>query len=78
MIDCLSEGRLISGVARGIPREYVVHNVPMSQSRDRFEEAYEIILKAWTEEEFSYEGKFWSYKNVSIWPRPVQQLHPPI
>lgn len=78
MIDCLSEGRLISGVARGIPREYVVHNVPMSESRARFEEAYEIILKAWTEEEFSYEGKFWSYKNVSIWPRPVQQPHPPI
>ena len=37
MIDCLSEGRLISGVARGIPREYVVHNVPMSERRDRFE-----------------------------------------
>jgi alkanesulfonate monooxygenase SsuD/methylene tetrahydromethanopterin reductase-like flavin-dependent oxidoreductase (luciferase family) len=78
MIDCLSEGRLISGVARGIPREYVVHNVPMSESRARFEEAYEIILKAWTEEAFTYEGKFWSYKNVSIWPRPVQEPHPPI
>ena len=50
----------------------------MTESRARFEEAYEIILKAWTEEEFSYEGKFWSYKNVSIWPRPVQEPHPPI
>ena len=43
MIDCLSNGRLISGIARGIPREYQVHNVPLSESRARFEEAYEII-----------------------------------
>ncbi|MEE2760910.1 MAG: LLM class flavin-dependent oxidoreductase [Pseudomonadota bacterium] len=78
MIDCLSEGRLISGVARGIPREYVVHNVPLAESRERFEEAYEIILKAWTEEEFSHQGKYWSYTNVSIWPRPVQEPYPPI
>jgi len=78
MIDCLSNGRLISGVARGIPREYQVHNVPLSQSRARFEEAYEIITRAWTEDVFSYEGRFWSYKNVSLWPRPVQQPHPPV
>jgi alkanesulfonate monooxygenase SsuD/methylene tetrahydromethanopterin reductase-like flavin-dependent oxidoreductase (luciferase family) len=78
MIDCLSKGRLISGFARGIPREYQVHNVPLAQSRARFEEAYDIITRAWTEEVFSYEGQFWSYKNVALWPRPVQQPHPPI
>jgi alkanesulfonate monooxygenase SsuD/methylene tetrahydromethanopterin reductase-like flavin-dependent oxidoreductase (luciferase family) len=78
MIDCLSHGRLISGVARGIPREYQVHNVPLAESRARFEEAYEIITKAWTEDVFSYQGKFWSYHDVSLWPRPVQQPHPPI
>src|SRR5215469_3592213 len=42
MVDCLSNGRLISGFARGIPREYQVHNVPLADSRARFEEAYEI------------------------------------
>jgi alkanesulfonate monooxygenase SsuD/methylene tetrahydromethanopterin reductase-like flavin-dependent oxidoreductase (luciferase family) len=78
MLDCMSNGRLISGFARGIPREYQVHNVPLSQSRDRFEEAFEIITRAWTEEIFSYEGNFWSYKDVAMWPRPVQQPHPPI
>jgi len=78
MIDCLSNGRLIAGIARGIPREYQVHNVPLSESRARFEEAYDIITRAWTEDVFSYEGKFWSYKNVAMWPRPVQQPHPPI
>jgi alkanesulfonate monooxygenase SsuD/methylene tetrahydromethanopterin reductase-like flavin-dependent oxidoreductase (luciferase family) len=78
MIDCLSNGRLISGFARGIPREYQVHNVRLADSRARFEEAYDIITRAWTEEVFSYEGKFWSYKDVAMWPRPVQEPHPPI
>lgn len=78
MLDCLSNGRLISGFARGIPREYNVHNVKHSESRARFEEAYDIIMKAWTEDVFSYEGKFWSYHDVAIWPRPVQQPAPPV
>ncbi len=78
MVDCLSNGRLISGFARGIPREYQVHNVPMSESRARFEEAYEIIRRAWTEEVFSYKGKFWAYEDVALWPRPIQQPHPPV
>ena len=78
MIDCLSKGRLISGFARGILREYQVHNVKLAESRARFEEAYDIITRAWTEEVFYYEGKFWSYHDVAMWPRPVQQPHPPI
>lgn len=78
MLDCLSNGRIISGFVRGIPREYVVYGVPFTESRARFNEAWEIIRLAWTEEQFSYEGQFWSYKNVAIWPRPMQQPHPPI
>src|SRR5206468_6991855 len=78
MIDCLSNGRLISGFARGIPRENQVHTVPLAEPRNRFEEAYDIITRAWTEEVFSYQGKYWSYGDVAMWPRPVQQPHPPI
>ncbi|MDE3073939.1 MAG: LLM class flavin-dependent oxidoreductase [Chloroflexota bacterium] len=78
MLDCLSDGRLISGFARGIPREYNVFRVPLPESRARFDEAFEIVRRAWTEEVFSFEGKFWSYKDVALWPRPVQQPHPPI
>jgi alkanesulfonate monooxygenase SsuD/methylene tetrahydromethanopterin reductase-like flavin-dependent oxidoreductase (luciferase family) len=78
MIDCLSKGRLISGFARGIPREYQVHNVALAESRARFEEAYDIITRAWQDEVFSYEGKFWSYHDVAMWPRPVQRPRPPI
>jgi len=78
MLDCMSNGRLISGFARGIPREYQVHNVPLNESRERFEEAFDIVTRAWREDVFSYEGKYWSYKDVSIWPRPIQQPRPPI
>jgi alkanesulfonate monooxygenase SsuD/methylene tetrahydromethanopterin reductase-like flavin-dependent oxidoreductase (luciferase family) len=78
MLDCLSNGRLISGFARGIPREHNVFNVPMRESRARFEEAWEIIHRAWAEEVFSFEGRFWRYHDVAIWPRPVQQPHPPV
>ena len=78
MLDCLSNGRLISGFARGIPREYQVHNVPLALSRTRFEEAFDIVTKAWSEEIFSYSGQFWSYQDVALWPRPVQRPRPPI
>jgi alkanesulfonate monooxygenase SsuD/methylene tetrahydromethanopterin reductase-like flavin-dependent oxidoreductase (luciferase family) len=78
MLDCLTGGRLIAGVARGIPREHLVYNVSMAESRARFEEAWEIIKLAWAEEVFSYQGTYWSYKDVAIWPRPVQQPYPPV
>ncbi len=78
MLDCLTGGRVISGVARGIPRAYTAYNVSLAESRARFEEAWEIIKLAWTEEVFSYQGQFWSYKDVAIWPRPVQQPRPPV
>ncbi|MGH6990614.1 MAG: LLM class flavin-dependent oxidoreductase [Stellaceae bacterium] len=78
MLDCLSDGRLISGFARGIPREYNVYGVDQRESRARYEEAHEIILKAWTEEKFSHDGKYWHYRDVATWPRPKQQPHPPI
>ena len=78
MLDCLSGGRLISGFARGIPREHRAYNVSLADSRARFEEAWEIIKRAWQADVFSYEGKFWSYKDVAIWPRPVQQPRPPV
>lgn len=78
MADCLSQGRILPGFARGVPREYRVYDVPMSESRARFDEALEIIRKAWVEDVFSYEGKFWQFKDISIWPRPLQRPHPPM
>src|SRR5579862_202786 len=78
MADILSNGRVIAGLARGAPREYHVFSMQASEARARFEEAHDIIMKAWTEEQFSHEGKYWSFKDISIWPRPLQQPHPPV
>jgi alkanesulfonate monooxygenase SsuD/methylene tetrahydromethanopterin reductase-like flavin-dependent oxidoreductase (luciferase family) len=78
MLDCMSNGRIISGFVRGIPREYDVFNIDPKESRARFDEAWEIIKQAWMEEVFSFEGEFWTFKNISIWPRPVQRPHPPV
>lgn len=79
MFDVMSGSRLIAGFMRGIPHEYVAYNVAPSESWERLAEASELIVKAWTEPEpFGWEGKYDKHRAVSIWPRPLQQLHPPI
>jgi alkanesulfonate monooxygenase SsuD/methylene tetrahydromethanopterin reductase-like flavin-dependent oxidoreductase (luciferase family) len=78
MIDCLSNGRLIAGFVRGIPPEYIWYGVNPEESRGRFEEAYDLIMTAWTEPVWSHEGKFFHLQDCAIWPRPLQQPHPPI
>src|SRR6185436_18472597 len=79
MIDTLSGGRLIAGLLRGAPYEYLVYNVNPAESRSRFEEAWDLIHKAWTERQpFGWVGRHYQYRNVSIWPRPIQQPTPPI
>jgi alkanesulfonate monooxygenase SsuD/methylene tetrahydromethanopterin reductase-like flavin-dependent oxidoreductase (luciferase family) len=78
MIDCLSNGRLIAGFVRGIPAEYVWYGVNPEESRGRFQEAYDLIMTAWTQPVWSFEGEFFNLKDCAVWPRPVQQPHPPI
>ena len=78
MVDCLSNGRLIAGFVRGIPAEYVWYGVNPEESRGRFQEAYDLIMTAWTNSVWSFEGEFYKLKDCAIWPRPVQQPHPPI
>ena len=79
MVDMLSNGRLVAGLLRGAPFEYLVYNVPPSESRSRFEEAWDLIHTAWTDTQpFGWEGEHYQFRNVSIWPRPIQQPTPPI
>jgi alkanesulfonate monooxygenase SsuD/methylene tetrahydromethanopterin reductase-like flavin-dependent oxidoreductase (luciferase family) len=78
MADNLSRGRIMAGFARGVPREYKVYDVPMAESRARFDEALDVILKAWTQDVFSHQGKHWTFKDIAIWPRPYQAPHPPV
>jgi alkanesulfonate monooxygenase SsuD/methylene tetrahydromethanopterin reductase-like flavin-dependent oxidoreductase (luciferase family) len=79
MLDVMSGGRIISGFVRGVPQEYLALSVPLSESRARLEEAWDLVVKAWTvREPFAWPGKYFTYERVSIWPRPLQQPHPPI
>jgi alkanesulfonate monooxygenase SsuD/methylene tetrahydromethanopterin reductase-like flavin-dependent oxidoreductase (luciferase family) len=78
MLDCLTGGRLIAGFVRGVPAEYIWYNVNPDESRGRFEEAYELILTAWTEPVWTYKGRFFELEDCALWPRPLQQPHPPI
>jgi alkanesulfonate monooxygenase SsuD/methylene tetrahydromethanopterin reductase-like flavin-dependent oxidoreductase (luciferase family) len=78
MIDCLSNGRLIAGFVRGIPAEYVWYGVNPEESRGRFQEAYDLIITAWTHPVWSFEGEFYKLKDCAVWPRPLQQPHPPV
>ena len=79
-VDLLSEGRLDFGIGRGFQwGEYHKLNIPMEDANRRFEEAVDVITKAWTlEVPFDHRGEFWNYSDMTIHPRPVQSPHPPI
>ncbi len=78
-VDQISRGRLIFGVGRsGVARTYEAYNVPYAESRDRFNETLDIIQKAWANPVVSYDGRFHSFQNVTVTPRPFQPLGPPI
>lgn len=79
MLDTLTGGRVVAGMLRGTANEYVTYDVNPAESRERFEEAMELIIRAWTEPvPFGWQGRYFRFRSVSIWPRPVQQPHPPI
>ena len=79
MIDMISHGRLVSGFVRGGGRESFAHNSPPHHNRERFEEAHDFIIKAWTVPgPWRWEGKHYHYRYVNPWARPLQQPHPPI
>ncbi len=79
MIDNITEGRLITGFVRGIGAEYHAFGVNPTESHDRFHEAHDLIIRAWTEPgPFEFSGKYYHFRYVNTWPRPYQQPHPPI
>ena len=79
MLDNFSKGRLDAGFGRAfIPKEFEVFGVSMDESRPRFEESIDIIVRLWTEDRVSYQGRFYTLEDVHLLPRPVQQPHPPV
>ena len=78
-LDILSDGRLEFGVGRGaFKREFDGYGLDWEESQARYLEALEIILKAWTGEPFSYDGRFFKIPEVAVNPMPVQRPHPPL
>lgn len=79
-LDLMSGGRLEFGVGKGYRHsEFSGFAVPREEANERFDEALEVIVRAWTSDvRFSHRGRFWRYENVIVDPRPSQRPHPPI
>jgi alkanesulfonate monooxygenase SsuD/methylene tetrahydromethanopterin reductase-like flavin-dependent oxidoreductase (luciferase family) len=78
MLDTLAQGRLVVGLLRGTTNEALTYDLNPQEARERTDEGMELILKAWTEPHpFGWQGRHFQYRTVSIWPRPLQEPHPP-
>lgn len=79
MIDCISGGRLIAGMVVGGGPEYYSFSVNPTFARSMYQEALDLIIRAWTEDgPFEHYGQHYKLRNVNPWPRPIQKPHPPI
>ena len=79
LLDILSGGRVNWGAGRGFSRtEYNAFGIPDEESTSRFHEAVEIVLAAWANERLTYKGKYFSFEDVEVLPKPMQQPMPPV
>ena len=80
MVDVISGGRAEVGFVRGVAQEISPANSNPVLMKERMWEAVDLVIKAWTTHDgpFSWEGEFFHQRQVNIWPRPLQQPHPPI
>ncbi len=78
-IDMISGGRLVTGWVRGTGRESVAHNAQPPFNWERFQEAHDLVVKAWSQPgPFRWEGEHYQLRYVNPWSRPYQNPHPPI
>ena len=78
-LDALTGGRIVLGVGLGYrEEEFAAFGVPIRTRVGRMTESIEIIKRLWTEDDVSYQGKYYQLTNVSIRPRPVQKPRPAI
>ncbi len=79
LADQLSGGRLEVGVARGYqPFEFRRFGLDQEESRERTDEALEILLRALTEDGFRFDGRHYHVPETTVFPKPLQQPRPPI
>ena len=78
-IDMISRGRLVTGWVRGTGRESVSHNSQPPFNWERFQEAHDFVVKAWTTPgPYRWEGEHYNFRYVNPWAKPYQTPHPPI
>jgi alkanesulfonate monooxygenase SsuD/methylene tetrahydromethanopterin reductase-like flavin-dependent oxidoreductase (luciferase family) len=79
-LDIISNGRIELGAGRGnSTRTTDAFGVPTAETAPRLKEALEIIVCAWTQEEFTYNGEFWNIDSpVTLAVKPIQKPHPPL
>jgi len=79
VLDVISNGRVEFGIGRGsIPTHFSGFGIDQTESRGRMMEALDMIRQAWTSEQVSFHGQFYSVDDIAVVPKPVQQPHPPI
>lgn len=79
MLDALSGGRVVVLFLKGTPNEHATYGTNPAETREITQEGVELIKRAWTEPQpFSWEGKYFRFRTVSVWPRTVQDPHPQI
>ncbi|HZN11038.1 MAG TPA: LLM class flavin-dependent oxidoreductase [Blastocatellia bacterium] len=79
MLDCMSGGRLIAGFVVGGGPEYFSYGINPTFAREKFAEAHDLIIRAWTEPgPFVFNGKHYKLRYVNPWPTPLQKPHPPV
>jgi alkanesulfonate monooxygenase SsuD/methylene tetrahydromethanopterin reductase-like flavin-dependent oxidoreductase (luciferase family) len=79
MLDVLSGGRLLLLFLRGVPYELRAFSVNLDEARAMTQEATRLILRALTDPQpFSWEGTYYRYQTVSVWPGLIQRPHPPL
>ena len=78
-LDVLSGGRAVFGIGRGSnPNHYRGYGIPIEERNDRFVEGLDLALRAWTEEELDYHGRFYQAEGIRLEPKPIQQPYPPV
>ena len=79
VLDNISEGRFILGVAPGyVATEFAAHGIPREERVGRFEEALDLMIAAWTQDEFEFNGKYYRVPRTVMTPKPVQKPYPQI
>jgi alkanesulfonate monooxygenase SsuD/methylene tetrahydromethanopterin reductase-like flavin-dependent oxidoreductase (luciferase family) len=80
MLDCISGGRMVAGMPPGTAMDVnLCYGITPLEHRERHYEAHDLIMKAWAAREpFAWNGKYFKLPMVNLWPRPVQQPHPPV